>query len=239
MGSSLAFQGWTYTTIAVTLVPWVLSLETDPSATICLNTGCGVTFVNKNWLLRQLPYLKIKEISTPLKIREIRTSKHKSAQFAEVSFFFPGKSDKGQKVYASIRCELHLVKRLRANILIGNNILAAESFVLNVALSHALVESCGVKITIRARQRGQFLKKRLLAKKKRVLPPRSRTMVPLLLVLLPNDRDFLFYPTVQPNLTMFAHIMHHDTKKILVRNTFDRPLYILHCQKLEYIVDIR
>ena len=178
-------------------------------------------------------------MSTPLKVRGIGTSKHESAQFAEVSLFFPGESGEGQQVYASIRCELHLVEGLRANILIGNDILAPEGFVLNVALGHALVGSCGVKITIRAKQRDQFLKKRLLAEKDGVVPPRSETMVPLLPIPLLDDRDFLFHPTTQLNLTMIAHIMHHDTKKVLVRNTSDRPLRISCRQKLGHVVDIR
>lgn len=33
--------------------------------------------------------------------------------------------------------------------------------------------------------------------------------------------------------------MHHDTKKILVRNTFDRSLRILRCQKMGHVVDIQ
>ena len=163
MGSGLAFRGWTYATAAVTLLPQVLPLESDPSATACLNTGCGVTLVNKDWLLRQLPNQKIKEMSTPLKVRGIGTLKHESAQFAELSLFLLGEDNEEQKVYASIRCKLYLVEGLRANILVDNDILAPESFVLNVGLGHALVGSCGVKIAIRARQRGQFLKKRLLA----------------------------------------------------------------------------
>ena len=238
MGSGLAFQGWTYTTAAVTLVPRVLPLKRDPSATACLNTGCGVTLVDKNWLLRQLPDQKIKEMSTPLKVRGIGTSKYKSAQFAEVALFLPGESNKGQKVYASIRCELHLVKSFRANILIGNNILASKSFVLNVTLGHALMGSCGVKIAVRVRQRGQFLKRRLLAEKDDVIPPRSKTMISLLSVPLPNDKDFLFYPTAQPDLMLFAHIIHHDTKKVLVRNTSNRPLRISRRQRLGHIVII-
>lgn len=173
-----------------------------------------------------------------LKVREIKTSKYKSAQFTEVSFFLLGESNKRQKVYAFIRCELHLVKRLRANILINNDILALENFVLNIALSHALIKSCKVKITIRARQRGQFLKKRLFAKKDRVISPRSKTMVLLLLVSLLDNKDFLFHSIAQPNLIIFAYIMHHDTKKILIRNTSNHPLRISHCQKLGYIVDI-
>lgn len=33
--------------------------------------------------------------------------------------------------------------------------------------------------------------------------------------------------------------MHHDTKKVLVRNTSDRPLRISRCQKLGHVVNIR
>ena len=86
-----------------------------------------------------------------MKVRGIRVSKHKSIQFAEFSLFLPGEDNEGQKVYSSIRCELHLVEGLRANILVGNNIFAPESFMLYVGLGHALVGSCGVKIAIRAR----------------------------------------------------------------------------------------
>ena len=138
-------------------------------------------------------------MSTPLKVREIGTSKYESAQFAEVAFFLPGESNEGQKVYASIKCKLDLVEGLRANILICKNILAPESFVLNVGLGHALVGSCGVKIAVRAMRRGQFLKKRLLAEKDKVIPPRIETMIPLLPVPLPDDTDFCF--TQQPNRT--------------------------------------
>lgn len=54
-------------------------------------------------------------------------------------------------IYTSIRCKLYLVKSLKANIRIGNNILASKSFMLNIGLGHVLVESCKVKIAIKAR----------------------------------------------------------------------------------------
>lgn len=63
-------------------------------------------------------------------------------------------------------------------------------------------------------------------------------MIPLLPVPLPDDKDFLFDPTAQPNLTLFAHIIHHDTKKVLVKNTSDRLLRISRRQRLGHIVDI-
>ena len=239
MGSGLAFRGWTYATAAVTLLPQVLPLELDLSATAYLDTGCGVTLIDKDWLLQQLPNQKIKKMSTPLKVREIGASKHKSAQFAELSLFLPGEDNERQKVYAFIKCEVHLVEGLRANILVGNDILAPESFMLNVRLGHALVGSCGVKIAIRARQKSQFPRKRLLPKKDELVPPRSEAVVPVLPVPLLDDRDFLFHPTAQANLTLFAHIIHHDTKKVLVRNISDRPLRISRRQRLGHVVDIR
>lgn len=71
-------------------------LESDPSATACLDTGCGITLVNKTWLLHKFSHQKIREMSTPLKVREIKTSKYESAQFAEVFLFLPGENLKSQ-----------------------------------------------------------------------------------------------------------------------------------------------
>lgn len=96
MGLGLAFRGWSYATAAVTLVLQVLLLKSDSSTTACLDTGCGVTLVDKTWLLRQLSQQKIKEMSTPSKVRGIGSSKHKSAQFAEVSLFLPDENMEGQ-----------------------------------------------------------------------------------------------------------------------------------------------
>lgn len=109
---------------------------------------------------------------------------------------------------------------------------------LNVGLSHTLVRSCRIKIAVRVRQRGQFLKRRLLAEKDEVISPRSEKIILLLLVPFPDDRDFLFHPIAQPNRTLFAHIIHYDTKKVLIRNTFDCLFHISHCQRLGHILDI-
>lgn len=125
--------------------------------------------VDKDRLLRHLPDQKKKSI--PLKVRGIEVLRHKFAQFAVLSLFFPGEDDEKRKIYASIKCELHLLKCLSAKILIGNNNLAPESFVLNIGLSYAIVGSCSVKITIKARQKDQFWRRKIHAKNDRVVSP--------------------------------------------------------------------
>lgn len=153
-GSGFAFRGWTYITATVTLAPDHFPPDSNPKSTACLDTGCGVTLVDKNWLAKNLPTQKISTISTPLKVRGIGASKHKSGEFTALCLYFPEKNNAGQLVYASLTCEIHLVEDLRANLLIGNNIMSLKGFVIDVKGKKALIGSCKVTIPIDARQRG-------------------------------------------------------------------------------------
>lgn len=57
-------------------------------------------------------------------------------------------------------------------------------------------------------------------------------------IFLSNNRNFRFYPTIQANQTLYAHIFNHTTTKILISNTFNFLLCILRHQKLSYMVNI-
>lgn len=48
--------------------------------------------------------------------------------------------------------------------------MSLENFVLNVKIGYAVIESCRVTIAVKARQRGQLLKKRLFTKDNGVVP---------------------------------------------------------------------
>lgn len=63
---------------------------------------------------------------------------------------------------------------------------------LNVGLDYALVGSCGVKIAVKAKQKGQFLRKKSLAEKDKVVLPYLEAIIPLMPVRLPDNRDLLF-----------------------------------------------
>lgn len=99
---------------------------------------------------------------TPLKVRGISAFKHKSEEFANLSLYVPDKNDAGQQVYTSLTCEIHLVKGLRSNLLIGNSIMSLEGFIIDVIKKSVLVGSCKITIPIDARQRGQLLTRKLL-----------------------------------------------------------------------------
>ena len=172
-----------------------------------------------------------------MKVRDISASKHESLEFAALSLYFPGKNDVGNLVYASLQCEIHLVKGLRANLLIGNNIMSPKAMVINPKKKTALIGVCGVIIDVNTKQRGQFLAKRLLTSQESIISPCSEAMIFLMKLPLPDNRDFLFHPTPQANLTLYSHIMDYETTKILVRNTSDRLLRVPCRHKLGHLLD--
>lgn len=166
-------------------------------------------------------------MSTSLKVRGIGASKHKFAEFTTLSLYFSGKSDSGQLVYGTLNCKIHLVEGLWVNLLIGNNILLPAGVVVNISKKSALIGSCGVTISVKTKQRGQFLTKKLLVGQETIVPPRSEAMVSFHGVSLPDDRNFFSHPTIQANLTLYNHIVDHETSKILVKNPSDRSVCIL------------
>lgn len=134
--------------------------------------------------------------------------------------------------------ELHLVDGLRANMLIGNDIIGPELISINIAERIALVGSCGVCIPISARQRSQLLIRKVLSVEAMTLPPRTETFVPVLPTGLPDNRDFLFQPLTQSYLTLFSHLVDHTTGGILVHNESQHAVRLPRKQKLRLVTKV-
>ncbi len=73
--TGFSFRGWSYATVAVAFSPTTYN-DADPDSRGCLDTGCGVTLIDRNWLACQLPSVSISKMATPLKVRGIGSSKH-------------------------------------------------------------------------------------------------------------------------------------------------------------------
>lgn len=91
--SGFGFRGWTYTIASITLTSEHLPPNSNLDSTTCLDTDCGVTLVDQNWLLKHLPQQKISILSILLKVRGIGASMHESVAFAALSLYFPGKNN--------------------------------------------------------------------------------------------------------------------------------------------------
>lgn len=71
-----------------------------------------------------------------------------SKDFIYMLFYFPKISNNSKPVLAKIRREIYLVKRLKVKILIGNNILVSEGFVLDLLNKKVIIFSYDTKIQI-------------------------------------------------------------------------------------------
>lgn len=116
--------------------------------------------------------------------------------------------------------------------------MSLKGFVIDVKEWSALIKSYGLTVSIDTRQRRQFLTKMLLASQETVLFPHSKVMVLLVSLLLPNNRDFLFHPATQANLTLFTHIVDYQTLKVLIKNACNKTLCILCRHKLGDLINI-
>ena len=175
--SGLAFKGWSYVTTLITFDPAILTAISDPDTSVCLDTGCGVSLVDKAWLAKQYPSQKINTMPVPLKVRGIGACRHESGEFALTALYKPGFDRGGSEVYACVQCKLHLVDHLKANMLIGNNVLYTEGFTINLANASAHILSCGMTILISASSHSQFLKRNVLANTTSFIPPKSEALV--------------------------------------------------------------
>ncbi len=91
-------------------------------------------------------------MAVPLKVRGIGASKHESDEFVLMPIYFLTFDEHKQPVYARIYRKMHLIDGLKANMLVGNDIIALESIMIDLANPTAFITSCNVWIAITARQ---------------------------------------------------------------------------------------
>lgn len=194
--------------------------------------------MDTNWLMKKLSSQKISRMPVPLKIKGISALKHKSKSFALTIIYILGIDKKGHKVYISISCELYLVNRLKANMLVGNDILCTKSFAINLSISSVLIHSYGVKIDINARQHSKFLRHRALASAFTIVPPHLEALVAFQHIKLPDSRDFLFYLSSQQHLILYFYLLNYTSTKVFVRNNADHVIKIVLYYRLNRITEL-
>lgn len=67
-------------------------------------------------------------MTNPLYIRGINATIYLLKNFIHISFYFPKINNNSKSVLAEISKKIHLVKRLKAKMLVGNDILVSEGF---------------------------------------------------------------------------------------------------------------
>ncbi len=126
------FRGWRYATVDAQLT------RDGKKNLICLDTGCTMTLINRQFLKEYAPTSEIKRMASPITVRGLGANTHESNEFAIVDLHLPGKNGR----VTVISREAHLVENLKARMLIGMDILAPEAISLNLSGRTAVIGSC-------------------------------------------------------------------------------------------------
>lgn len=108
--------------------------------------------------MKKLLFQKICTILILLKIKNIDAFKYKLREFALIIFYIFCFNQKKLEIYICIKCILYLIKGLKANMFISNNIFYIKSFLINFANIFAYILIYRVNIVINARYYSKFLK---------------------------------------------------------------------------------
>jgi hypothetical protein len=154
-------------------------------------------------------------MKTPITLRGIGTTKYPTDEFVILNLYIPGLVN-GKIEVIEIVAEVHLVRNLKAKLLIGVDILGSEGIDISFrdrSLSINGEEGWKTSIHVHAKDNTR-VRQKVRALKQLTILPHSLQAVPIgLESALPTDRDFLFTPSYPG---AHIHLIDADTQFIHV-----------------------
>ena len=230
-----AFRGFHYATVRVSVGGGTFDA--------CADTGCPMTLFDRGKLLQLLPDIRLQRLASPIPVRGLGDTVHQTHEYANVSFLIEGELD-GKPATAELSGEVHVVDKLRANMLMGNDMIVPHGIVLDPANHRMTIGECkNITARINAVARGTPLIQRTIRAGTTVtVPPNSTTSIPVVYHgSLPKDRDFLFEPKYYHDLGfeggVYAHVVDASISFVQLRNATDHPARINRRTKLGNVIE--
>lgn len=134
------FRNWHYMTVffQFNTNPSVMESFTKPA---CLDTGCTMSLVDRDFLRKHLPDTVIQKTASKITVRGIGSRTHECQNYVRLSLYLPG-SLNGKVVVAHLERDVHLVDNLRANLLIGMDIIGPERISMDIPSRKAIIGGC-------------------------------------------------------------------------------------------------
>lgn len=153
--------------------------EDDITNLECLDIECGISMHNIEVFTRQTQEkIPIRKMVMLIMVQEIGTNKHITNEYAIVDVHFQGLQN-GKPAIAILQREIYLVKDLKANFLIENNILSPEKIRINFEKGEAHMGSSQVTIPLSIKNKSTTIHKPIHLKKFTVIPSYTVLSVPI------------------------------------------------------------
>ena len=227
---SYGFWGWCYATAQVQL------MQDGPCQHDCLDTDCTMSLIDQNFLKTYVSEAFIKQTVSPISVHSISTATHQANEYALLTLYLPTKDG----WTAVIEWEFHLIDSLKANILIGMDVMGSEDINVLINCWVTTIGSCNdIKIAIFITTSPDKLEKGkpILANRRTIIPPCGRTMVPITgQADLLTEHDLLF-ESASSHVSVYTHIVDHAMSQVYVRNDSDESMTIPVMTHLGQVVE--
>ena len=240
-GDGYDFRNWKYATVKATIAYQAAMSD------VCIDTGCTMSLIDRQWLLKLLPTAVIQRTQTSVKVRGIEDREHDSSEYTTIDLYIPGSSNTaGEPSIVQIKREVHIVDHLRARMLIGADILGPEGMVPDLQNRRLLIGSCKMTVPITCIPPKSRVNRNASTFAVTVLPAFAVTPVPFKLKgvsKLLRDRDFSFQPHTISTVDLgaeggvMAHVLDADIAVVHVRNATDQTVRLPKHTKLGRITD--
>ena len=210
----------------------------------CVDTGAGITLLDRLQRTKHFPDSEISKMSSPIRVRGLGNTMHTTDEFVTVTTYSEGELPDGSKAVAKMVMEAHLVDDLKANMLIGNDVLTAQKIKLDPGNGTMTIGSCqnlSTKIEVITKDNPGF-KRTVRSKGTVVIPAMSTVSVPVTYRgTIPEDRDFLFEPQCKQDLGhdggVYAHVVDSSLSFVQLSNATNRPAQITRRTRLGSVIE--
>ncbi|RDL33672.1 uncharacterized protein BP5553_08040 [Venustampulla echinocandica] len=229
-----AFRGRRYAQVMLKLG----SPHNDPESA-CLDTGCGMSLIDRGFLRKYAPTAVIQTMPTPMTVRGIGDRQHNANQFTIIDFYLPTSTH----IVAHFHREIHIVDDLDANVLLGLDIAVPEGWNIDLDAQVVTLPHCsGVKLPIITHAKGPASHTPIYTADVCKLQPHSRRMVKVsghkgIPLEFPVARDLIYQPQQQDTVTTYAHLIDHTCSAVLVENNSEEIISLPANMLLGHVSD--
>ena len=210
------FRDWNYVKTKIILI------ENNEKKNIVIDIDVDITLKNENFIRRQKSNVVVRKIFFFIIVRDFDTTQHENSRYVILFIYF---IDTKNNVFVKIFIEqkIYLIKNLKINMLINNNIIVLKNIFVNFTNQITNIRNCNVDVSLKIRFKVAHIQQRFVHVKKIIV---LSSRIQLIVVVhnffdnLSFDRDF-FFESNDIEFTFYVYFVDFFTKIILITNNID------------------
>lgn len=233
---STARPGWPFKGCKYAEAMARLNSPANEEALVCMDTGCTISLIDRSFLDKHCPGIKVNHLDKRLPVTGIASNRHDASAWVLMPLYF----ETTNGCLATFTREIHAVDKLGTTALIGIDIIKPEGWVLDPRSGLATLtqnQNLQVKLVTAAAPTMKRILKSLHAT---VMPPHSQMFIPVRQEETGlKTFDCLFEPGKTDNeMGLYAQLTRSDCSIVLARSDSDRTIKVPKGTKLGKLRDI-